>query len=199
MHLIQRLRVLFAGTNSAMAEQHTDVPNELAAGWAESLDLDTLDYLYAESRARLLEDLDFARSQELKVRVVAGLAVFAIGATGLLGRLRFDFSGEPVLTALTLSALLTFAATLLIAAWMTWPGGIRTGVDLTWLARYAQSGARSTDLRASTVEPQVSAYTENRAGRAGHRLLLRITMMLTAINIASVLSIHALATGANGY
>ena len=198
MHLIQRLRVLFAATKSNMAEQHTDVPNELATGWAESLDLDTLDYLYAESRARLLEDLDFARSQELKIRVVAGLAVFAIGATGLLGRLRFDFSGEPVLTALTLTALLTFAATLLITAWMTWPGAIRTGVDLTWLARYAQSGARSTDLRASTVEAQVTAYTENRAGRAGHRLLLRITMMLTAINIASVLSIHALATGANG-
>ena len=191
-----KLQALLAPTPNS--EHQSDVDESLGVGWADSLDLDTLDYLYAESRARLLEDLDFARSQELKVRVVAGLAVFAIGATGLLGRLRFDFSGEPVLTALTLTALLTFAATLLIAAWMTWPGAIRTGVDLTWLARYAQSGARSTDLRASTVEAQVTAYTENRSGRAGHRLLLRITMMLTAINIASVLSIHALATGANG-
>ena len=197
MRSMPKLQALLAPTPAG--EHQSDVDESLGVGWADSLDLDTLDYLYAESRARLLEDLDFARSQELKLRVVAGLAVFAIGATGLLGRLRFDFSGEPVLTALTLTALLTFAATLLIAAWMTWPGAIRTGVDLTWLARYAQSGARSTNLRASTVEAQVTAYTENRAGRAGHRLLLRITMMLTAINIASVLSIHALATGANGY
>ena len=189
MHLIQRLRVLFAATKSDMAEQHTDVPNELAAGWAESLDLDTLDYLYAESRARLLEQLQAIDALAAKARTVAGFVALVIIATGVLGDLRISFTEDRVASSLSMIAVIAFVGVLAGAAVIMWPHPIRMGVLPTWLARYSIDESNATALRAATTEIQVDAFAWNVRTMAHYGAIIRGMMALAAIEVSAVVAL----------
>ena len=121
-----KLQALLAPTPNS--EHQSDVDESLGVGWADSLDLDTLDYLYAESRARLLEQLQAIDALAAKARAVAGFVALVIIATGVLGDLRISLTEDRVASSLAMIAVIAFVGVLAGAAVIMWPHPIRTGV-----------------------------------------------------------------------
>ena len=187
MRSMPKPQALLAPTPNS--EHQSDVDESLAAGWAESLDLDTLDYLYAESRARLLEQLQAIDALAAKARTVAGFVALVIIATGVLGDLRISFTEDRVASSLSMIAVIAFVGVLAGAAVIMWPHPIRTGVLPTWLARYSIDESNATALRAATTEIQVDAFAWNVRTMAHNDAIIRGMMALAAVEVSAVLAL----------
>ena len=182
-----KLRALLALMSNS--EHQSDVDESLSMGWAEALDLDTLDYLYAESRARLLEQLQAIDALAAKARAVAGFVALVIIATGVLGDLRISFTEDSVASSLSMIAVIAFVGVLAGAAVIMWPHPIRTGVLPTWLARYSIDESNATALRAATTEIQVDAFAWNVRTMAHNDAIIRGIMALAAVEVSAVVAL----------
>ena len=85
---------------------------ELPSGWADRLHVDTIDYLYEESRKRLLEQRSEIEALKAKAPAVAGFATVVMIATGILGDLRISFGSDLVVSTLFMVALVAFVCVL---------------------------------------------------------------------------------------
>lgn len=138
-----------------------DEDEPLLEGWAEGIDPDALDYLYSESRLRLIDLREAADRQLRKVLFIAAAATFAIGTTGLLERWRFDFSASPFTSTCSAGALVAWFAILVLWVIALLPRERHIGVSPVWLAHSARRGRTTPALKSRTVEVQVLAFTQN--------------------------------------
>lgn len=188
-NFLRRLRSLVLRRYGHVGEDGNAPSDPLRPGWANTLDADAIDYLYAESRARLVEQIHGIDSVPAKAKAVAGFATLVMLATGLLGDLRIAFSDEVVDSMLSVIAVLGFVGTVSTTGLILWPRAVATGVLPAWLGEYALGGANATYLKAAAVEVQVNAFIRNRATdrRNGH--LFTATMMFAGIEGAAVVAL----------
>lgn len=142
-------------------ERDLGVPEPPQAGWAIRLDADTLDYLYAESRQRLVDLGESADRQLRKILFIAAAATFAIGTTGLLERWEFDFNHSPVTSVCSVGALVAWLIVVVLWLIALLPRERNIGISPVWLAHRAHGGGTAAELKAHTIEAQVRAVAQN--------------------------------------
>ena len=157
--LIHRLGNIAAGV---AADRHeVDASDSLPTGWAGALDADTVDYLYAESRLRLVDLREAGERQLRKILFIAAAGTFAIGTTGLLERWEFNFGDSPVTSLCSVGALAAWFA--IVGLWLIalLPRERHIGMSPVWLAHRAYGGGLAAELKTRTVEAQVRAVSLN--------------------------------------
>ena len=181
------------------AAESNDEEEPLPDGWAEELDVDTLDYLYAESRARLLEQIQGIDSVSAKAKAVAGFAALVILATGILGDLQISFTEHAVSSTLSVAAIAAFVGAITSAGVILWPQPVRTGVLPIWLGEYARSNAGASLLKAAVVEIQINAFRRNQTTDVRNGRLLTATMTFTALEMSAIVALFVVraTNGAN--
>ena len=182
-HPLQRL---FPWLREAESDGDED---PLPDGWAEDLDIDTLDYLHSESRKRLLEQREEIEALKAKAPAIAGFATVIMIATGILGDLRISFSDDAVVSALFMVALCAFVCVLLGGGIVIWPRPMRTGVNPVWLGSYARVRANAARLLAATVEAQVDAFSRNRATYERDRKIINGMMVATTAETLAIVAL----------
>ena len=137
------------------------VPEPPQPGWAIHLDTDTLDYLYSESRQRLVDLGESADRQLRKILFIAAAATFAIGTTGFLERWEFDFDDSPVTSLCSVGALAAWL--IIVVLWLValLPRERSIGISPVWLAHRAHGGGTAAELKAHTIEAQVRAVAQS--------------------------------------
>ena len=184
-----KLRARFAPTRAGRDADQAAGPPELPEGWAEALDLDTLEHLFAESRARRDDLLESAARQQQKINFVIAAATFAIGSTGLLERWAFDFTDILFRSILSLTALVAWGLVLVV-----WIGALSLrerslGVNPHWLALSALGGAPTSSLKAAAVEVQTRAVAALiDASRSTERLVTWAIRLLVVEVVALVVA-----------
>ena len=164
-----------------------DAPAELPDGWPDAFDDEARDYLYEESRQRLVESIEFGNQQEAKALALFRISLIIIAASGIFGDLLVDLvSASPLgwslLTQASVLALLSSVAVGGLAFWILHPQAWHAGADVEWLARW--SGASARDLRDATLEALLEGFVANSevARRRGERLV----WLLWAVAIQTV-------------
>lgn len=168
---------------------HPDDEERPPDGWADSLDIDTVDYLHSESRKRLLEQREEIEALKAKAPAIAGFATVIMIATGILGDLRISFADDAVVSALFMVALGAFICVLLGAGIVIWPRPLRTGVNPVWLGNYARGRANAARLLAATVEAQVDAFSRNRATYERDRKIINGMMVATTAETLAIVAL----------
>ena len=166
-----------------------DTPESPKPRWAEALDPDSIDYLYAESRARLLEQIAGIDAVSGKAKAVAGFAALVILATGILGDLQISFAEDLVASCLSVIAITAFVVTVALAGIILWPRPVHAGVIPAWLGEYARDGADAFLLKAAVVEIQVNAFRENQPKDIRNGRLLTATMTFAAIEVCATVAL----------
>ena len=174
------------------SEHQSDVDESLGVGWADSLDLDTLDYLYAESRARRDDLFESAARQQHKINFVIAAATFAIGSTGLLERWAFDFTGSLFRSILSLTALLAWGVVLVMWIEALSLRERSLGVNPHWLAIRALDGAPTTSLKAAAVEVQTRAVARLIVGSRATERLVTWAIRLLVVEVVVLVVAEAL-------
>ena len=162
---------------------------ELPSGWADRLHVDTIDYLYEESRKRLLEQRSEIEALKAKAPAVAGFATVVMIATGILGDLRISFGSDLVVSTLFMVALIAFVCVLASAGVVIWPRPMRTGVNPEWLGGYAMRQANPTRLRAAAVEAQIDAFSRNRGVYERDRRSINGMMLSAALETVAIVAL----------
>ena len=162
---------------------------ELPAGWADRLHVDTIDYLYEESRKRLLEQRSEIEALKAKAPAIAGFATVVMIATGILGDLRISFGDDLVVSTLFVVALAAFVCVLASAGVVIWPRPMRTGVNPEWLGGYAMRQANPTRLRAAAVEAQIDAFSRNRGVYERDRRIINGMMLSAALETVAIVAL----------
>lgn len=162
----------------------SDDEEPLTDGWAEGLDPDALDYLYSESRLRLIDLREAADRQLRKVLFIAAAATFAIGTTGLLERWNFDFSASPFTSACSAGALVAWFAILILWLIALLPRERHIGISPVWLAHSARRGRATAALKSRAVEIQVRAFAQNLHHNADAQRLVTWATRCVAIEVA---------------
>lgn len=169
--------------------QSSNDEEPLPDGWADDLDIDTVDYLHNESRKRLLEQREEIEALKAKAPAIAGFATVIMIATGILGDLRISFADDTVVSALFMVALCAFVCVLLGAGIVMWPRSLRTGVNPVWLGSYARAQASAARLLAATVEAQVDAFSRNRATYERDRKIINGMMVATTVETLAIVAL----------
>ena len=192
MHLRDYLRLPLARTPGGPDADQSAVPPELPEGWAEALDLDTLEHLFAESRARRDDLLESAARQQQKINFVIAGATFAIGSTGLLERWAFDFTDSLFRSILSLTALVAWGLVL-----VTWIRALSLrerslGVNPHWLALRALDGAPTSSLKAAAVEVQTRAVARLIVASRSTERLVTWAIRLLVVEVVALVVAEAL-------
>lgn len=162
---------------------------ELPPGWADKLHIDTIDYLYEESRKRLLEQRSEIEALKAKAPAIAGFATVVMIATGILGDLQISFGSDLVVSTLFMVALAAFVCVLASAGIVIWPRPMRTGVNPEWLGGYARRQANPTRLRATAVEAQIDAFSQNRGVYERDRRIIHGMMLSAALETVAIVAL----------
>lgn len=158
--------------------------------WARDIDDDALEFLLEESRARTAEQARSASVQERTAIALTAWAVIAIGASGLFGDLRFGFEDAPIVAALSILALVTFAGVFAIAIRLLWPRAWGTNSDVEWLAAYAYDGATRRELMIETIAALIDGFQQNqRSLERGDRAMPWLAV-LVAVEVGFVIAIQ---------
>lgn len=165
------------------------IGTEAPSGWADRLHIDTIDYLYEESRKRLLEQLGEIEALKAKAPAIAGFATVVMIATGILGDLRISFDNDLVVSTLFMAALAAFICVLAGAGVVIWPRPMRTGVNPEWLGGYARRHASPTRLRATAVEAQIDAFARNRKIYERDRRIINGMMLSAALETVAIVAL----------
>ena len=175
-----------------------DAPAELPDGWPDAFDDEARDYLYEESRQRLVESIEFGNQQEAKALALFRISLIIIAASGIFGDLRIEIASPlewGFVTGASVLALLSSAAVGGLAFWILRPRAWHTGADVEWLARW--SGASARDLKDETLETLVEGFVANSevARRRGERLVW--LLWAVAIQTVCVVLVQVAAATAN--
>ena len=139
-----------------------NAPAELPDGWPDAFDDEARDYLYEESRQRLVEGIEFGNQQEAKALALLRISLIIIAASGIFGDLRIETTSPlewGLVTWASVLALLSSAAVGGLAFWILRPRAWHTGAHVEWLARW--SGASARDLKDETLETLVEGFVAN--------------------------------------
>ena len=162
-----------------------DAPAELPDGWPDAFDDEARDYLYEESRQRLVEGIEFGNQQEAKALALLRISLIIIAASGIFGDLRVEtvspLEWGPIGWA-SLLAILSSVTVGGVAFWILHPRAWHTGADVEWLARW--SGASARDLRGATLDALLEGFIANNevTRKRGERLV----WLLWAVAIQTV-------------
>ena len=153
-----------------------DDPAEVPERWPDTFDDEARDYLYEESRQRLLETIEFGNQQEAKALALLRISLIIIAASGIFGDLQVDIdSPSPLawslITQASVLALLSSLAVGGLAFWILLPQIWETGANVEWLRSWA--GASARDLKGATLEALVEGFVANNevARGRGERLV----------------------------
>ena len=185
----QRLGSDSPGAQAVDDEVPLAIDAELPSGWADRLHVDTIDYLYEESRKRLLEQRSEIEALKAKAPAIAGFATVVMIATGILGDLRISFGDDLVVSTLFVVALAAFVCVLASAGVVIWPRPMRTGVNPEWLGGYAMRQANPTRLRAAAVEAQIDAFSRNRGVYERDRRIINGMMLSAALETVAIVAL----------
>lgn len=146
-------------------------PPELPDDWPEAFGEEERDYLYEESRRRLIETIEFGDQQEAKALALVRISLILIAASGIFGDLRVD-GGWSWLTVASILAIASSVAVGGIAVWLLHPQDWDTGANVGWLARW--SGASKRHLKDESLKGLVEGFGANDEiiAKRGKRLVL---------------------------
>ena len=172
-----------------------DAPAELPDGWPDAFDDEARDYLYEESRQRLVESIEFGNQQEAKALALFRISLIIIAASGIFGDLRIEIASPlewGFVTGASVLALLSSAAVGGLAFWILRPRAWHTGADVEWLARWSGTSAR--DLKDETLETLVEGFVANNEVTRERGDLLVWLLWAVAIQTLCVVSVQVAAT-----
>lgn len=136
----------------------SDTLADLPENWPEGLGEEELEYLYAESRLRLRETIEFGDQQEAKALALVRLALILIAASGIFGDLQVEgaWSAISIVSALAiLSSVLVGGATFVLLRPQRW----ETGANVEWLAHW--TGADTPAMKSVVLETLVEGFRSN--------------------------------------
>ena len=139
-----------------------DAPAELPDGWPDDLGDEAIEYLYEESRQRLVESIEFGNQQEAKALALLRISLIIIAASGIFGDLRIETASPPdwsLVAGTSVLALLSSAWVGVLVFRILHPRAWHTGADIEWLARW--SGASARDLKGATLEVLMEGFVAN--------------------------------------
>ena len=143
----------------------------LPDGWPDGFGEDERDFLYEESRQRLIETLDAANRQEARALDLARISLAIIAASGIFGELTVEVASPfewSLLVWASALAIISSAAVGVLAFWILHPRAWATGTNVDWLARW--SGASLRDLKDASLEGLGEGFRDNSTiirGRGG--------------------------------
>ena len=138
----------------------------LPDAWPDGFAEDERDYLYVESRRRLLETMEFGNQQEAKALALVRISLLVFAASGIFGDLRVEMASPSPLdwSLITQASVLAIAASGIVGAlaiWLLHPQEWETGINVGWLARW--SGASTREMRDASLEVLVEGFDKNAA------------------------------------
>ena len=140
----------------------SDASAVLPDGWPDTFGEDERDFLYEESRQRLLETIDVANRQEARALDLARISLAIIAASGIFGELTVKVASPfewSVLVWVSGLAIVSSGAVGILAFWTLHPRAWATGTNVTWLARW--SGASTRELKDAALEGLVEGFRDN--------------------------------------
>ena len=129
-------------------------------GWpARDFSAEARDYLLAEVRKRVQEQLAHISTQDVKTAAIFTLSIVLLSASGLIGDFELDFTATGVLTALEFAcALVTWSF-----AWLAYrTRRVATGVNVS-IFRDRYAGAAERELRDAALEALTLDFETNQA------------------------------------
>ena len=148
---------------------------ELPDAWPDAFAEDERDFLYEESRRRLLETIEFGNQQEAKALALVRISLLVFAASGIFGDLRLEIASPSPRdwSLITQASLLAIGASGIVGAlaiWLLHPQEWETGTNVGWLARW--SGASTRELKDASLEVLVEGFDKNAAitKKRGNRL-----------------------------
>ena len=162
-----------------------NAPAELPDGWPDAFDNEARDYLYEESRQRLVESIEFGNQQEAKALALFHISLIIIAASGIFGDLQLEAwspSNWGLITCASLAAILSWAVVGVLAFWILHPQAWHTGADVEWLARW--SGASTRELKDATLDSLVDGFGANSKITKGRGE--RLVWLLRAVALQTV-------------
>ena len=143
-------------------------PAELPDGWPGAFDDEARDYLYEESRQRLVESIEFGNQQEAKALALLRISLIIIAASGIFGDLRIETASPlewGLVAGASVLALVSSACVGGLAFWILHPQTWHTGADVGWLARWSDASKRDMTDATSTEEAAVAVRPESGASK----------------------------------
>ena len=172
-----------------------DAPAELPDGWPDAFDDEARDYLYEESRQRLVESIEFGNQQEAKALALFRISLIIIAASGIFGDLRIEIASPlewGFVTGASVLALLFSALVGGLTFRILHPRAWHTGADIEWLARW--SGASARDLKDATLDALMEGFVANNEVTRERGDLLVWLLWAVAIQTVCVVSVQVAAT-----
>ncbi len=177
-----------------------ETPTGLPDGWPDAFGEDARDFLYEESRQRLLETIEFGNQQEAKALALLHVSLIIIAASGIFGDLQVVAPSPLEWGLITLVSVLAILSSVVVsglALWILHPHAWRTGADVEWLAQW--SGASTRELKDATLDALVDGFIANGeiARKRGNRLvwLLRVvaiqTLFVVLVQVAAAADVPA--------
>ena len=139
-----------------------ETPTGLPDRWPDAFGEDARDFLYEESRQRLLETIDVANRQEARALDLARISLAIIAASGIFGELAVEVASPFEWSVIAWASALAIASSAvvgLLAFWILHPRSWATGTNVTWLARW--SGASTRELKDAALEGLVEGFRDN--------------------------------------
>lgn len=152
---------------------------------------DALQYLLAEARQRVKEQLLFMDSQDVRTRTAFSISVLLVAAVGIIGDVSINASPLALLTVVAFgSSVVTW-----VCSWVAYRAvDVGSGVNVATLAR-AFGGASRREMEDATLASLVEDFERNQAvieqkGRwlqvALYALALQLSLLVATVIVSAL-------------
>ena len=140
---------------------------------------DALQYLLAEARQRVQEQLMFMDSQDVRTRTAFSISVLLVAAVGIIGDVSIDTRPLALLTVVAFSS----SVVTWVLSWLAYRAvDVGTGINVARLVQ-EYSGRSRRDMEDATLMALVRDFEDNRVVIAGKGRWLRAALYALALQL----------------
>ena len=141
---------------------------------------DALQYLLAEARQRVQEQLMFMDSQDVRTRTAFSISVLLVAAVGIIGDVSIDTRPLALLTVVAFSS----SVVTWVCSWVAYRSvDVGSGVNVATLAR-AFGGASRREMEDATLLALVEDFERNQAVIDEKGRWLRVALYALAVQLS---------------
>ena len=150
-------------------------------GWSPAdFPEDALQYLLAEARQRVQEQLTFMDSQDVRTRTAFSISVLLVAAVGIIGDVSIDTRPLALLTVVAFSS----SVVTWVCSWVAYRSvDVGSGVNVATLAR-AFGGASRREMEDATLLALVEDFERNQAVIDEKGRWLRVALYALAVQLS---------------